>query len=133
MIADIFYPIFTLMITILACFIWKKKLSALHPRLQQGITLDTLESLQLPPRSPAAILFGFSKTQCTHIFSVLSPAWLKTGARWSDIVDVKFPQIAFFDIWVENVLSIRVLEWTVTILGWRIWGNIILQEKEWKN
>ena len=59
MIADIFYPIFTLMITILACFIQKKKLA------------PTKASPWTPP--PAAIIFGFAKNQHGHIFSVLSP------------------------------------------------------------
>ena len=46
MIADIFYPIFTLMITILACFIRKKKENCsgdLHPHVHQGIALDSME------------------------------------------------------------------------------------------
>ena len=78
MIADTFYPIFTLMINVLACFIRKKKqncLLALYPCLQQGITLDTLGSFTAPPKPPAGILFGFSKNQCAHIFSVLFPAY----------------------------------------------------------
>ena len=41
---------------------------------------------------------------------------IKNWGRWSSIVNAKSPQIAFLDIWLENILSIRVLEWPV-ILG----------------
>ena len=74
MIADIFYPIFTLTITVLVCFIRKKIIKlfgASCPRPHQGITLDLLGGLQPLPRPPVAIVFGFSKNRCTHIFSVL--------------------------------------------------------------
>ena len=74
MIADIFYPIFTLTITTLACFTRKKlKLfrgfsptpSPRHcPRPSGGLTA--------PPSPPALIVFDFAKNQCAHIFSVLS-------------------------------------------------------------
>ena len=57
MIADIFYPIFTLTITVLACFIQKEIGGYPH----QGISLDR----------PAAIVFGFAKNRCVDIFSVL--------------------------------------------------------------
>ena len=85
MIADIFYPIFTPTITVLICFVRKKNkkqncLSALYLRLQEGITLDTLWGggrLTAPPRPPAAIIFGFSKNRYFHIFSVLSPGYVK--------------------------------------------------------
>ena len=44
MIADIFYPIFTLTITILACFIRKKrKIVQGICTVHQGITLDSIE------------------------------------------------------------------------------------------
>ena len=86
MIADIFYPIFILTITILACFIQRKKncLSALHPRLQQGITLDTLGSLQIPPPDPSCNLIWLLQNWCAHIFSVLSPVvWIKNKHKCS--------------------------------------------------
>ena len=51
MITDNFYPIFTLAITILACFIQKtknkKKIGELQP--YKGISLDPVRGLQLPP------------------------------------------------------------------------------------
>ena len=46
MIADIFYPIFTLKIIVLACLMQKKNW---RPRRRQGIFLDHLVGLQLPP------------------------------------------------------------------------------------
>ena len=75
MIAEIFYPIFTLSIIILVFYTKKKKLfRGSHPRLHQGITLDLMvEGLTAPPRTAVPIVFGFSKNPCTHIFSVLSP------------------------------------------------------------
>ena len=62
MVVDIFYPLLTLKITILACFIQKKS-GDLPPPPPQTITLDTLVGLQLPSIPPAA-----KKKQCTHIF-----------------------------------------------------------------
>ena len=75
MIADIFYPIFTLTITILACCIRKKKQSC------SGICIHAFTKalpwapwgLKAPPRPPASIVFGFAKNRCAHTFSVLSP------------------------------------------------------------
>ena len=61
MVVDIFYPLLTLKINILACFIQKK--SGDLPPPPQTITLDTLVGLQLPSIPPAA-----KKKQCTHIF-----------------------------------------------------------------
>ena len=45
MVTDIFYPILTLKVTVLACFMQKK----LGPCLCQGIPLGPLVGLQLPP------------------------------------------------------------------------------------
>ena len=81
MIADIFYPIFTLTITILACFIRKKR------KIVQGICTHTFTKASpwtpwrgegggaySSPWTPSfSIIFGFSKNRCTHIFSVSSP------------------------------------------------------------
>ena len=75
MIADIFYPIFTLTITILACFIRKKKENCsgdLHPNVHQGIALDSIEGgrggLTARPEPPASIVFGFSRTDAPIFF-----------------------------------------------------------------
>ena len=46
--------------------------------------------------------------------------WSKTMFILSDIVDVKFPQIASSDIWLENTISIRVLEWPVILVGCKV-------------
>ena len=75
MIADIFYPIFTLTIAILACFIRKKS------KIVQGFAYMRSPRhcpgphgrLKAPPIATASIVFGFAKNQCAHIFSVLSP------------------------------------------------------------
>ena len=75
MIADIFYPIFILTITILACFIRRKSkivqgfAYTLSPRHRPGPPAG----LNAPLRPTASIVFGFAKTRCAHIFSVLSP------------------------------------------------------------
>ena len=68
MIVDIFCPIFTLTITILACFIKKiaKLFRDLHTRVFQGIALDPFGGLKAPPRPLASIVFV--KNRCTHIF-----------------------------------------------------------------
>ena len=62
MIADIFYPIFTQMISNLACFIQRKKqncLGASHPCLHQGIALDSLRGFQLPPDAQLQLFLAF--------------------------------------------------------------------------
>ena len=68
MITDNFYPIFTLTITILACFIQKKQK---QQQQQQnwgaspppGYFLGPLKGLTATPRSPATIAFGFAKNR----------------------------------------------------------------------
>ena len=60
MVADIFYPIFTLKITMLAYFIQKKKKKKKWgPCPHQSITLDPLVGLQLPfaKKDDATIFF----------------------------------------------------------------------------
>ena len=51
MITDIFYPILILTITILVCFLRRKKncSGVSHPQLQQAVAWDPLQGLQLPP------------------------------------------------------------------------------------
>ena len=68
MVADIFYPILTLKITVLVCFI-QKKFGGLTPR--QSITLDPLVGLQLP--HTLSCKQKTKKKRCVHIFSGLSP------------------------------------------------------------
>ena len=75
MIADIFYPIFNLTITVLACFIRKKAklFRDLHTRVFQGTALDPLGGLELPPDPQLQSFFGYAKNRYAHIFSILSP------------------------------------------------------------
>ena len=37
--------------------------------------------------------------------------------RWSDMVAIKLPDIISGSITFENILSIRVLDWVVTLVG----------------
>ena len=64
MVADIFYLMFTLKITVLAYFMQKKNQG---PRLHQSINLDSLVGLQLPPYSQLQ-----KKTMHTYFFSFSS-------------------------------------------------------------
>ena len=70
MIADIFYPIFTIANIILACFIRKKS------KIVQGICTHSFTKA-LPwtflEGTPTSIVSCFAKNWCTHIFSILSP------------------------------------------------------------
>ena len=61
-------------------------LGDLHPHVHQGITLDPLGGLQLPPpRPPASIAFGFAKNRSAHIFLCIIPWWHATiGLFWND-------------------------------------------------
>ena len=42
--------------------------------------------------------------------------------RWSEIVAVRLPEIASTVITFEKILSIRVSEWSVILLGGRTYG-----------
>ena len=69
MTADIFYPIFTLTITVLACFIQKNKpvwAFALTPLPEHHP--GPLGRLTAPPRPPTAIVFDFAKTDVPIFF-----------------------------------------------------------------
>ena len=44
----------------------------------------------------------------------------KTLGRLSDIVKVRLPHIASFEAQLENILSVMVCEWPVTLVGWKI-------------
>ena len=70
MITDTFYPMFTLTITVLACFMQKKKKKkkngGLHPHL--GISLDPLRGLQLPPDPHLLLFLALPKTDAPIFF-----------------------------------------------------------------
>ena len=88
MFADIFYPIFTLMITILVCFIQKKIniVWGFHTHFFIKASPWPSGGLTSPPRSPAAIVFGFAKSRCPHIFSILSHgSALATQHSYADV------------------------------------------------
>ena len=74
MVPDIFYLIFILTITVLSCLRKKSKIvrvfrtqafNKLSPWTPAGVTAL--------PRPPTAIVSGFAKNRCAHIFSVVSP------------------------------------------------------------
>ena len=50
--------------------------------------------------------------------------------RWSEIVEVKLPVIAYVEIILENILSISVLEWEVSRAGCKIYGTKELEARE---
>ena len=73
MIADIFYPILTLMITVLVYFIWQKKcLEALHPCLHQGITLALLGAYN-SPQTPSCNCFWLCQKPMHPYFFCIFP------------------------------------------------------------
>ena len=47
---------------------------------------------------------------------------IENWGRWSEIVAVKLPDIMFGSITIENILSIRALEWLVNLVGCKIKG-----------
>ena len=53
--------------------------------------------------------------------------------RWSEIVAVKLPDIMSGSITFENILSIRVLEWLVILVGCKIKGINELEARESEN
>ena len=76
MVADIFYPIFTLTITILACFTRKqvKLFRGFSPTLSPRHRPRPPGGAYSSPQSPSFNRFWLSKNRCAHIFSALSPA-----------------------------------------------------------
>ena len=73
MVADIFYPIFTLKITVLACFIQEKQknLGASSPPGHLPGPPGGLTAPPTPPPPPHTP--SCKKKRCAHIFSGLSP------------------------------------------------------------
>ena len=53
--------------------------------------------------------------------------------RWSEMVAVKLPNIMSGSITFENILSIRVLEWLVILVGCKIKGINELEVRESKD
>ena len=91
MIADVFYPIFTLTITILVCFIRRKSKIVQRfayprsPRHRPG----PLRGLKAPSRLTGSNAFGFVKNRWAHIFSVLSPAGFRVNLHFIVCLNVK--------------------------------------------
>ena len=55
---------------------------------------------------------------------------MRNWARWSDIDMVKFPDLPCEKLGtLENMLSIKVFECGVILVGWIIWGTSRLDEK----
>ena len=57
----------------------------------------------------------------------------KNWGRWSDIVAVMCPDIASNESTLETILSMRVLEWLVTLVGCRIYGMVEFEARESRN
>ena len=47
----------------------------------------------------------------------------KNCGRWLDIVTVMLPEVTSWEIAFENILSMSVLEWLVSLGGCRIYGK----------
>ena len=47
---------------------------------------------------------------------------IENWGKWSEIVAVKLPDIMSGSITFENILSIRVLEWLVILVGCKLKG-----------
>ena len=58
---------------------------------------------------------------------------IEDWGRWSKIVAVKLPDIMPGSITLENILSIRVLEWLVILVKCKIKGINELEARESKN
>ena len=65
---------------------------------------------------------------------MLKTLWIiGNWGRWSKIVAVKLPNITSGSITFENILSIRVFEWLVILVGCKIEGINELEGRESKN
>ena len=65
---------------------------------------------------------------------ILPNIWgvIENWGRWSEKVAVKLPDIMSGSITFENILSIRVLEWLVILVGCKIKGINELEARESK-
>ena len=63
-----------------------------------------------------------------NIFGIIA-----NWGRWSEIVAVRLPDIMSGSITFENIVSIRVLEWLVILVGCKIKGINELGARESKN
>ena len=124
-----FYPIFTLSITVLACFIRKKKNVGYAPTPSTGHYPGHSGEFQLPPRPPAAILFGFSKNRCAHIFSVLSSGCVYT--EWKMILTFPAPCIleTLFDFVSSSVNRSCSFSLKPLSMNWRNFDIFIITQR----
>ena len=56
----------------------------------------------------------------------------KNCGRWSEIVAFMLPEITSWEITLENILSVNVLEWLVSLVGCRINGKNEFEVRESK-
>ena len=103
-IADIFYPTFILTITVLVYFIRKKIVWWVsNPHLHQGIILDPLGDLHLPPDSQLQSLLAWPKTD-VPVFFLYYP--LAIYIFWFLTVLLLY---IFFLLWIYNTPPGRFL------------------------
>ena len=57
----------------------------------------------------------------------------KNYGRWSDIMAVMLAEITSWEIVLENILSIRVLEWLGSLVGCKMYGVNEFEAIESKN
>ena len=100
-----YYLIFILTITVLACFLRKKYYSEVsHPCLPQSIALDPLGGFS-PTRPPAAIGFGFTKTDAP-IFFLYYPLFVILSFAWMLYFHVLYDFRIREKIWVNTIISL---------------------------
>ena len=58
---------------------------------------------------------------------------IENCGRWSEIVAVKLPNIKSGPVTFENILSVRVLEWQVILVGCKIKRINKFEARESKN
>ena len=58
---------------------------------------------------------------------------IENWCRWSEMVAVKLPDVMSGSRSFENILSLRILEWVVTLDSCKIKGINELEAKEFKN
>ena len=57
----------------------------------------------------------------------------KNRGRWSDMVAVMFPDIASHESTFEKILSMKVLELLISLVGCKIYGMIEFETREPRN
>ena len=56
------------------------------------------------------------------LFGIFKKIWhgMRICCKWSDMVAYELPEFVSWQIKLEKILSVRVFEWAVILVGWAV-------------